>query len=1065
MPEGAGPALAGHNFAAVLGRRAAESPGKPAYTFLRNGVTDAHTVTYADLHDSVCVLAARLAAHARPARALLVYPHGPEFVRAFWACLLAGVVPVPCYPPRDARSAGRVLAIAADAQASLVLTSRAVLDRVGDRLTPVVRCLVTEDVTADDPEAFVPAVVSPGGTAFLQYTSGSTGAPKGVVVSHGNLRHNQELIRAAFGLDGDATIVSWLPFYHDMGLIGNVLHAVHLGAHAVFLPPAELLRRPLSWLEAISRYRAAGSGGPNFAFQHCVDRIGDDQLAGLDLSQWQVAYCGAEPVRAATLRAFADRFGAAGFRAGAFRPCYGAAEATLLVSAAAGSVTRAPGGPDGGLPTVSCGVPRGFECVIAAGDGTECPESVVGEVWLRGASIAGGYWQNPEASAAFEAVTGDGRGPFYRTGDLGFLSAGELHVTGRIKELVIIRGRNHHPYDLERAIAEGAPGVARDGCVVFSVDREDGEQLIVQCEYERSCGLPHADVIQSVRAALLEEFGIAPAEVFLVGPRRLPRTSSGKLQRVRCKSDFLAGQATGLAHWTAADGDTVTAARTPFPAASDAERLVVRVVERLRGPIPVARDDTFFGLGFDSLGVADLAAAVSAESGRAVDPALVFEHPTIPELAARLAVLPPADSPSTETGSPADGGLLPLSSIQESIWVDHQSRTPDSRYNIPIRVGFPPGIPRERIETAVTAELRAAELLRCRIVRRDGRPGLLPADDEKFRVDLLDLSGTEARQAAAKLDASAKALVREPFDLGGHPLFRALLVRLPGGGHTLVFVAHHVVCDGFSLNAFAGRLLAAVQGTVPSPPGTSYRDYVHRQRDRLDRDGREAGEYWRRQLADVVPLRLPPDYSPGGDARGPVATHWLPLGEEQARSLAELARRWGTTPFAVALTVFATVVGRITRRSDVVVGVPLLDRDLPDMAATFGPCLNPVTLRCRLSGDQSGTDRVAAVGGVLSAALARRAVPVREVAGEPGARLPLTSVAFNGLTFAAGDRIAAGFPGDQGLTARLDLDVYAILDGDGPGSLRWDYDSARFEPGTVRLWAAGFETCLRRLLR
>ncbi|MEU5259203.1 condensation domain-containing protein [Amycolatopsis sp. NPDC021455] len=1062
MPEGTGPAVAAHNFGSVLGRRAAESPGKPAYTFLRDGVADAHTLTYRELHDSVCALAARLAGPARPARALLLYPHGPEFVRAFWACLLAGVVPVPCYPPRDARSAGRVLAIAADSHAALVLTSRAVLDRVGDRLAPVVRCLVTEDVTGDGP--FAPAVVSPSATAFLQYTSGSTGAPKGVVVSHGNLHHNQELIRAAFGQDGDSTIVSWLPFYHDMGLIGNVLHAVHVGAHAVFLPPAELLRRPLSWLEAISRYRATGSGGPNFAFQHCVDRIGDEQLAGLDLSHWRVAYCGAEPVRAATLRSFADRFAAAGFRAEAFRPCYGAAEATLLVSAAAGSGTRAAVGS--GQPTVSCGVPRGFECVVVAGDGTECPEGEVGEVWLRGESIAGGYWHNPEASAVFGAVTRDGRGPFYRTGDLGFLRAGELHVTGRIKELVIIRGRNHHPYDLERAIAEGAPGVARDGCVVFSADREDGEHLVVQCEYDRSCGLPHAEVIRSVRAVLLEEFGIAPTEVFLVGPRRLPRTSSGKLQRVLCRSVFLAGQATGIAHWAAADGEPASVDRTPFPAASDAERLVVRAVERLRGEIPIARDDTFFGMGFDSLGVAELAAAVSAESGRAVDPALVFEHPTIPGLAARLAGLPPAVPPPDRTGPPPAGGLLPLSSIQEAIWVDHQSRTPDSRYNIPIRVGFPPGIPRDRIETAVAAELRAAELPRCRVVRRDGRPGLLPADEEKYRLDLVDLSGTDARQAAAKLDAAAKALVRNPFDLGEHPLFRALLARLPDGGHTLVFVAHHVICDGFSLNAFAGRLLAAVQGTAPSPsrPDTSYRAYVRRQRDLLEREGREAGEYWRRQLTDVVPLRLPPDRSPGGGARGPVATHWLHLGEERSRLLARLARRWGTTPFAVALTAFATVVGRITRRSDVVLGVPLLDRDLPAMAGTFGPCVNPVTLRCRLSDGDSGTDRVAAVGGVLAEALARRAVPVREVAGEAGGRLPLTSVAFNGLTFAAGDRIAAGFLGDQGLTARLDLDVYAILDEDGPGSLRWDYDSALFEPDTVRLWAAGFETCLSRLL-
>jgi amino acid adenylation domain-containing protein len=1077
MAEGTNPAWADHNFGAVLRRRAAESPAEPAYTFLHDGLDDAHTVTFQELYDSVCALAAHLAELPGSARALLLYPHGLEFIRAFWACLLAGVVPVPCYPPRNARSADRLLAIAQDAQAAVVLTDQAVLHRAGDGLAVIAPCLATDETTGGAPAAFTPAAVRPSDPAFLQYTSGSTGAPKGVVVSHDNLYRNQELIQGAFGQDSGSTIVSWLPFYHDMGLIGNVLHSVYVGAHAVFLSPLELLRRPMSWLEAISHYRATGSGGPNFGYQHCADRITDEELARLDLSRWRIAYCGAELVREPTLRAFADRFATAGFRAEAFRPCYGMAEATLFVAAANGCVTRAPSGPGTGHapasfapsaePAVSCGVPGGFQCLIVDEDGTECPEGEVGEVWLSGESIAGGYWNNPEASAAFHAFTDSGRGPFYRTGDLGFLRDGELHVTGRLKELIIIRGRNHYPYDLEWAIAQGAPGVVRDGCVVFSVDREHGEELIVQCEYQRTCDLPHDEVIRSVRTVLLEEFGIAPAEVFLVADRRLPRTSSGKLQRTLCKSAFLAGQADGIAHWTAKDGARTVEDRIPFPAESDAERLIARVVERLKGPIRIGRDDTFFGVGFDSLGLAELAAAVSAESGRAVGIELLFDHRTIPELAARLHALPPAEQPEEQTAD----GPLPLSSIQESIWVDHQSRMPDSRYNIPIRIAFPPRVPHERLEEAVAAELGRAELLRCRVVWQDGRVGLVHSDQSEHPVDVLDLSALPAEQAAAELEATATTLVREPFDLDESPLFRTVLARLPDGSHTLVFVAHHLVCDGFSLHRMAERLLAAADGTEPlaAKPDTSYRTYVRRQREALARDGREAGEHWRRQLADAVPLRLPRDrWSADGDARGVLASQWLHLSDEQSRSLARLARRLGTTPFAVALTAFSTVMGKVTRRSDVVIGIPLLDRDLPAMKDTFGPCVNPVTLRFRLSDDQSGADRIAEVGRTLSEALRRRTLPVRAAAGDPGAgrydaRTPLTSVYFNGLTFAPRDRIAAGFLGDQGLTARLDLDVYAILDGDGRGSLRWDYDSSLFDPDTVRLWMAGFETCLRRL--
>ncbi|WP_320775622.1 condensation domain-containing protein [Streptomyces sp. CRN 30] len=1092
MAEDTGPGQGHHNFGAVLARRAAEAPAGPAYTFLRGGPDDAHTLTYGELHAAVAALAARLARFPRGARALLLYPHGPEFVRAFWACLLAGIVPVPCYPPRNARSADRLLAIAADAQVSVVLTDPSVLRRAGERLADTVPCLVTESVVTggDIPDAFPPAATRPDDPALLQYTSGSTGAPKGVVVSHRNLYRNQELIRAAFGQDSGSTIVSWLPFYHDMGLIGNVLHSVHVGAHAVFLSPVELLRRPLSWLEAISHYRATGSGGPNFGYQHCVDRVDDEEIARLDLSGWRVAYCGAELVREPTLTAFAERFAPAGFRAEAFRPCYGMAEATLLVSAADGCVTRPPGGtsadraPAPLAPTghsassassapsaaavVSCGVPRGFRCVVVGEDGAERPDGEVGEVWLSGASIASGYWNDTEASEAFRARTSTGEGPFYRTGDLGFLRDGELHVTGRTKELVIVRGRNHYPYDLEWAIAEGAPGVARDGCVVFSVDGEHGEELIVLCEYRRTCGLPHDDVIRSVRTVLLEEYGIAPAAVFLVADRRLPRTSSGKLQRTLCKADFLAGRTDGLAHWTAAGDEPAGPEPTPFPAVSDAERLVAEAVQRCRGPLRIGRDDTFFGVGLDSLGIAELAAAVSAASGRAVGVEALYTHRTVPALAAHLDTLPPADEPAERT----DDGPLPLSAVQEAIWVDHQSRTPDSRYNIPVRVGFPPGVPRERVEEAVAVELGRAELLRCRIVRRDGRLGLVPADSDAYRPQVLDLTALDGRRAAEELDANAGALVREPFDLDEHPLFRAVLTLLPDGSSTLILVAHHVVCDGFSLHALAQRLLTAVTGAGPladAKPDTSYRGYVLRQRRAVARDGGDSAAHRRERLADAVPLRLPRDRRPAADgARGPVASRWLHLSDEESRSLAGAARRWGTTPFAVALTAFATVIGRITRRTDVVLGVPLLDRDLPAMKDTFGPCVNPATLRVELDAGRSGADRAAAVTAVLADALRRRAVPESAAAGErgtggPAPRTPLTSVYFNGLTFAAPDRVAAGFLGDQGLTARLDLDVYAALDGDGRGALRWDYDTSLFEPDTVRLWTDGFRTCLHRL--
>ncbi|HEX6864808.1 MAG TPA: fatty acyl-AMP ligase, partial [Thermoanaerobaculia bacterium] len=504
------------NLVDVLRRRASTHPDRMAYRFLDDGEEEGGSLTYAELDRRARALAAFLQREGGAGeRALLLYPPGLDFVVAFLGCLYAGTVAVPAYPPRSNRPDSRLQAIARDARPRFALTIPALRDRAGVFLAKNpelagVRWVATEEIDLSLADSWERGPeLNEEGVAFLQYTSGSTATPKGVVVRHGNLVHNEEMIRRAFGQSEESVIVGWLPLYHDMGLIGNVLQPLYVGGTCVLMAPVAFLQRPSRWLKAISRYRATGSGGPNFAYELCVRKVGPEEREGLDLSCWEVAYNGAEPVRADTLERFAESFAPQGFRRDAFYPCYGLAEATLFVTGAErGSFpevrqvdaealerNRAEEARDGApsRSLVSCGS-AWLDQKIEIVDPETCrplPEGQVGEVWISGPSVAGGYWNRPEESArTFGARLGesDREGSpetFLRTGDLGFLSGGALYLTGRAKDLIILRGRNLYPQDLELT-AERSHGDLRPGCgAAFAVEVEGEERLVLVQEVER----------------------------------------------------------------------------------------------------------------------------------------------------------------------------------------------------------------------------------------------------------------------------------------------------------------------------------------------------------------------------------------------------------------------------------------------------------------------------------------------------------------------------------------------------------------------------------------------------
>ena len=572
MPEAKNQAaIDAPSFVHILRWRALHQPEDLAYVFLEDGEIEAERFTYAELDLRARAIAAHLMTlNGRGERALLLYPAGLDYIAAFLGCLYAGVIAVPAYPPRNNRSLKRIDAIVSDAQATFTLTHSQTLSNIqrkfeGDPVLSAMTLIATDTLPLANAENWTQPEITKDDLAFLQYTSGSTGTPKGVMVSHGNLVHNEHQISHAFGTTPDSVVVGWLPLYHDMGLIGNVLNPLYLGYPCYLMAPIAFLQKPLRWLQAISKYKASISGGPNFAYDLCIRKISPQERDKLDLSHWRLAFNGAEPVNHKTLDRFASFFSPVGFKMDCFRPCYGLAEGTLLAASELHgtapriyevkgtelekNIVSPANGHDADIrPLVSCGTSWAKQNLKIVDPDTlmPCQDNQVGEIWLHGESVAKGYWRKEEETnytfhATLAGNNSNGTGNYLRTGDLGFINAGHLYVTGRLKDLIIIRGRNHYPQDIEVTVEESHPSLEKGACAAFSMTVDGAEKLAVAIEVKRVNlrTINAKEVIQAIRKAVSEIHELQVHTVLLLKPRSIPKTSSGKIQRHACKIGYL----------------------------------------------------------------------------------------------------------------------------------------------------------------------------------------------------------------------------------------------------------------------------------------------------------------------------------------------------------------------------------------------------------------------------------------------------------------------------------------------------------------------------------------------
>lgn len=645
-----------------LSTRIQHVPHRTAFVFLENGEREGARITFAQLENRSRAVASLLKSGTRPGdRVLLIYPCGLDFICALLGCLYAGRIAVPAYPPRRGRSSQRLQSIIQDCAPALTLTDQATLEDLRraanhEPLAPLTHLTATDGELASASVVEQPATIRPDTVALLQYTSGSTGAAKGVMVTHRNILSNLEVITTASGFDESSVFVSWLPLFHDMGLFGKVLLPLYLGNLSVLMDPAAFVQKPLRWLQAISTYRATASAAPDSAYDLCVRKITEQAKTTLDLTSWRDAFNGAEPVRAQTVKRFGDAFASCGFNRSTFRPVYGMAETTLYATGQptqtlplireldAASLSRGIAAPaaNGKVHSlVSCGQPwLGHRVRVVDPDTAAlCPPERIGEIWVSGASVAAGYWNQPdESERTFRArIAGESAGSYLRTGDLGLLMEGHLFVTGRLKDLIIIAGRNHYPQDLERTAEASDAALAPNTAAAFSDDQDGNERVVLTCEVRRDAlrALNVESVAGNIRRALAEEHEIELYALVLLKPATTLRTSSGKIQRSRIRTAYQTGSDLEIV------GTWRKPARREVALTADANDMTAWLIRRIADTAGVDPRQVDPRLPFSSYGLDSRAAvALSGEMedwlGASLPPTLVYDFPSIAQLVSHL---------------------------------------------------------------------------------------------------------------------------------------------------------------------------------------------------------------------------------------------------------------------------------------------------------------------------------------------------------------------------------------------------------------------------------------------
>ncbi|CAG0930606.1 surfactin family lipopeptide synthetase A [Thermoflexales bacterium] len=1016
------------NLVEMLRNRSISQSNQCAYTFLLNGETEEVSWSYEELDRRARAIGAQLqGAGAARQRALLLFPPGLEYIAAFFGCLYAGVVAVPVYPPRLNRPDSRLNVVAQDSSATFALTTADILTAVPELMQRLLHSealsglhWIATDTVADSLAAeWQMPPIDNHTLAFLQYTSGSTVSPRGVMLTHDNLLHNLKLICKSFEATPNSRGVIWLPPYHDMGLIGGILEPVFVGFPVSLMSPLAFLERPFRWLQTITCTRATISGGPNFAYELCIQKIQPEQIATLDLSSWELAFNGAEPIRAETLKRFVERFGPCGFRPESFYPCYGLAETTLIATGgdkAAPPIIRhfvaadyernrivaATTHNNETRTLVSCGhcLPDQKIEIVDPQTRERCLPDQVGEVWLAGPSVAQGYWNRPkDTTQAFGAsIANTEEGSFLRTGDLGFLYDGELFIAGRLKDLIIIRGYNYYPQDIELTVEQSHPILRPGSVVAFSIDVTGEERLVVVQELKSGYkDLDLDTVVQAIRQAISEKHGLQVHAVILARMNTIPKTSSGKPQRRACRTQFLEGQLKVI--WQSVLDDSQ---EVPLPPGLSGPGLLQQALAAAQSP--KARFSTWMlflqeqashilriaaahinvqeplnKYGLDSLMAVELKNNIEAETGITLSLSEMLGGKSLAQLGTQL--LSQAERlPDARLATVSSVGKQNLLSYnQRSLWFLNQLSPDSAAYNIACPVHIQEPVDAEALRRAFRTLVNRHAALRTNFVAPHGDPQQQVHEQVEAPFCEIDVSNLNESDLKRLLESVAW----QPFDLEHEALLRICLFKQAQQKYILLLVVHHIIADFWSLAVlvrdFNNLYTVERSGSASALPllTRQYSDYVRHQQDMLlSPSGDRQWEYWRRQLAGNLPiLNLPTDHPRPATQTYRGALKLETLNAEQVQKLKSLGQTQGATLFMVLLGAFQALLQRYTHQDDILLGVPTSGRTRADWVNIVGYFVNPVVIRSDLSGDPTFEDYLTRVRETVLAAFEHQDYP------------------------------------------------------------------------------------------
>jgi amino acid adenylation domain-containing protein/non-ribosomal peptide synthase protein (TIGR01720 family) len=985
----------------LLREQSIRRPTDTAYTFIANNFIDERNIVFYELDKKARSIASALQqAGLAGERAILLFGPGLDYIAAFFGCIYAGATAIPAFPPRPNRNNDRLISIIQDCRPAAVLTCARILERskkalVGSQGASSTTWLATDCVDIDQADSWQSPDLDPEDLAYLQYTSGSTAEPKGVMVTHQNVISNLAYINHGFGHTSESVSLTWLPHFHDMGLVDGILEPLYKGFRGVLMSPGSFLQRPSFWLEAITHYRVTHTGGPNFAYDLCVRRVTQEQRSRLDLNSWRVAYNGSEPVRKEVLDQFTTFFEPAGFRRAAFYPAYGLAEATLKVS-----------GGNSDEPFVACRVDRraledhqvrvtstdSAYSTVLVGSGkaawgtdvrivspnshAECPPSQIGEIWVRGPGVAAGYWERPaESKQVFGAYTEDDQGPFLRTGDLGFIAQGELFVTGRLKDLIILRGRNIYPQDVEQTAGLSHSGLRSGSAAAFSIDVGGEERLAVVQEIEHrsrpsSQEPPFQEMIEAIRRALSEVHEVQAHAIILVSPGATPKTSSGKTRRRACRELFLEGALESLAEWVmpanqvAEELSEEQSEETGLDSYDLANRSAIArwLMKRIAvksgvNPSAINSDSPLSAYGLDSLASVGIVHDIESKFGVRLTMSALLSDETIDWLSSEICYkeeFRPQPQPPPDDQKSAIS--YPLSPGQEAIWFICCAAPENAAYNIAAAARIVGGLNIAKLRGAFQRLVDRHPALRTTFASQGGIPIQRVPATSQAGFTVFDATDRTEEQLSELLAEDA----RGPFDFTNGPLMRVSLYRRPWDEFVLLIAIHHLVADFWSLAILMnelGQLYPAETGNATDDPSgglppirASYRHYVNRQRQMLQSAAADdMFEYWRSRLEGAPEaLNLPID-----KPRPLVQSYrggcvWIALKPETAKGLVSLGAAHRSTIFTLLLTSYGILLSRWCNQEDILIGTPTAGRDSVDFAGVVGYFVNSVVLRSRI---------------------------------------------------------------------------------------------------------------------